>query len=89
MFENFSADAIKVVMYAQEEARRLKQSAVGVECLLMGLLRQFTGIAGKALVENSLTEAALRKHLEKTLIPGDSVTSIEIPFTYEFISAAT
>jgi ATP-dependent Clp protease ATP-binding subunit ClpC len=38
MFERFSEKAIKTIMYAQEEARRLGHNFVGTEQILLGLL---------------------------------------------------
>lgn len=40
MFECFTEKAIKAIMLAQEEARRLKQNCVGTEQLLLGLIGQ-------------------------------------------------
>ena len=49
MFERFTEKAIKVVMLAQEEARRLGHNFVGTEQLLLGLIGESTGIAAKVL----------------------------------------
>ena len=48
MFERFTEKAIKVVMLAQEEARRLGHNFVGTEQILLGLIGESTGIAAKA-----------------------------------------
>lgn len=48
-FERFTEKAIKVVMLAQEEARRLGHNFVGTEQLLLGLIGESTGIAAKVL----------------------------------------
>ena len=47
MFERFTEKAIKVVMLAQEEARRLGHNFVGTEQILLGLIGESTGIAAK------------------------------------------
>ena len=49
MFERFTEKAIKVVMLAQEEARRLGHNFVGTEQILLGLIGESTGIAAKVL----------------------------------------
>ena len=49
MFERFTEKAIKVVMLAQEEARRLGHNFVGTEQVLLGLIGEGTGIAAKVL----------------------------------------
>ena len=38
MFERFTEKAIKVIMLAQEEARRLGHNFVGTEQILLGLI---------------------------------------------------
>ena len=38
MFERFTEKAIKVIMLAQEEARRLGHNFVGTEQVLLGLI---------------------------------------------------
>jgi hypothetical protein len=46
MFERFTEKAIKVVMLAQEEARRLGHNFVGTEQILLGLIGESTGKYG-------------------------------------------
>ena len=47
MFERFTEKAIKVVMLAQEEARRLGHNFVGTEQILLGLIGESTGEQGR------------------------------------------
>lgn len=49
MFERFTEKAIKVIMLAQEEARRLGHNFVGTEQVLLGLIGEGTGVAAKPL----------------------------------------
>ena len=49
MFERFTEKAIKVVMLAQEEARRLGHNFVGTEQILLGLIGESTGEQQRAL----------------------------------------
>ena len=49
MFERFTEKAIRVIMHAQDEARRLGHNFVGTEQLLLGLIVEGTGIAYKTL----------------------------------------
>ena len=42
MFERFTEKAIKVIMLAQEEARRLGHNFVGTEQILLGLIGEGT-----------------------------------------------
>lgn len=54
MFERFTHRAIKVIMLAQEEARRTNLESVGVAQILLGLIGEGTGIAAKALKSEKL-----------------------------------
>ncbi|HET6988680.1 MAG TPA: Clp protease N-terminal domain-containing protein [Kribbella sp.] len=49
MFERFSDPARRVVVLAQEEARKLDHVYIGTEHLLLGLIEEEHGIAAKAL----------------------------------------
>ena len=44
MFERFTEQAIKVIMLAQEEIRRLQHNYVGSEQILVGLLGENTNV---------------------------------------------
>lgn len=54
MFERFTADARRVVVLAQEEARMLNHSYIGTEHLLLALIGD-RGIAGNALADTGVT----------------------------------
>lgn len=49
MFERYTEKAIRVIMLAQEEARRLGHNYVGTEQIFLGLLGEGTGVAAKFL----------------------------------------
>ena len=49
MFERFTNRARHVVVLAQEEARRLQHNYIGTEHLLLGLLGEPDGLAGRVL----------------------------------------
>ena len=49
MFEKFNDGAIKSIMLAQEEARRLGHNFVGSEQILLGLISENSGTAAKVL----------------------------------------
>ena len=63
MFERFTEKAIKVIMLAQEEARRLGHNFVGTEQVLLGLISENTGVAANFLGMkhvNSVTTTSVR-----------------------------
>lgn len=51
----FTMSANQVIDLAQAQARKLKQTAVGTEHLLLGLVLEEEGIAGKVLHNNKIT----------------------------------
>jgi len=81
MFEYFTEQAIKVIMLAQEEARRLGHNFVGTEQILLGLIGEGTGIAAKVLGEQRVNLKDVRTEVEKIIGRGSGFTPVEIPFT--------
>ena len=81
MFERFTEKAIKVVMLAQEEARRLGHNFVGTEQILLGLIGEGTGIAAKVLKSMGVNLKEARVEVEKIIGRGSGFVAVEIPFT--------
>jgi ATP-dependent Clp protease ATP-binding subunit ClpA len=81
VFERFTGDAIKVIMLAQEEARRLNHNFVGSEAILLGLLGDQKHIAAQRLISNGVTLKDARIESEKIIGRGKSSPAVEIPFT--------
>ncbi|MFZ9737879.1 MAG: ATP-dependent Clp protease ATP-binding subunit [Prochlorotrichaceae cyanobacterium] len=82
MFENFTDQSIKVVLLAQEEARRMSQSSVGTEQLLLGLLREQSSLGAQVLVELGLSVDGVREVV--SAFSKSQVTAVvpaDIPFT--------
>lgn len=81
MFERFTERARKVVLHAQKEAIRLKHNVVGTEHLLLGLVQEGEGIAGRALQGLDIDLAKVRSEVEKIIGVGDQMVIGEVPFT--------
>jgi ATP-dependent Clp protease ATP-binding subunit ClpC len=81
MFEHFTSEAIRVIMLAQEEARRLGHNFVGTEQILLGLMGEGTGVAAKVLAELGVTLKDARREVEKIIGRGSGFVPPEIPFT--------
>ena len=81
MFEKFTEKAIKVIMLAQEEARRLGHNFVGTEQILLGLIGENTGVAAKVLKSLGLNLNDSRIEVEKIIGRGSGFVDVEIPFT--------
>jgi len=81
MFERFTEKAIKVIMLAQEEARRLGHNFVGTEQILLGLIGEGTGIGPKVLKSMGVNLKDARVEVEKIIGRGSGFVAVEIPFT--------
>jgi Clp amino terminal domain, pathogenicity island component len=81
MFERFTDRARRVVVHAQEEARRLNHNYIGTEHILLGLLREGEGIAAKALKSLGISLDAVRQQVEEIIGQGQQAPSGHIPFT--------
>lgn len=81
MFERFTEKAIKVIMLAQEEARRLGHNFIGTEQLLLGLIGEGQGIAAKVLKSMGVNLLDTRQEVEKIIGRGSGFVGVEIPFT--------
>jgi dihydroneopterin aldolase len=81
MFERFTERARKVVVLAQEEARRFGHGYIGTEHLLLGLLREDEGVAARALKRLNVTLRGAREQLESIVGYGEEDAGAQAPFT--------
>lgn len=63
--ERFTQRARRVLSLAHQEAERLRQSLIGTEHLLLGLIEEEGGIAGRVLRELGLEPERLREMVER------------------------
>jgi ATP-dependent Clp protease ATP-binding subunit ClpC len=81
MFERFDEPAVKSIMWAQEEARRIGHNFVGTEMILLGLIREHSSVASKSLQAMNVNLADTRVETEKIIGRGSGFVDVEIPFT--------
>lgn len=81
MFERFTERARRVVLLAQEEAKRLNHSAVGTEHILLGIIREGEGVASKTLESLNISPGRLRAEIESAIGRGDRAPYEEVAFT--------
>ena len=81
MFERFTDRARRVVVLAQEEARRLNHNCIGTEHILLGLIHEGEGVAAKALESLGISLEAVRQQVEEIIGQGQQAPSGHIPFT--------
>src|SRR5262249_8040758 len=75
MFNRFTDRARKVLIYAQQEAARYGHGYIGIEHLLLGLLREEEGVAARVLASLNLDIASVRAEVESILGQGQEQTS--------------
>ncbi|CAO5258941.1 Clp protease N-terminal domain-containing protein [Frankia sp. AgKG'84/4] len=81
MFERFTTAARQIVVLSQEEARLLDHNYIGTEHLLLGLLHEADGIAGRALAETPVTLSTARAAVLAAVGRGKKPLKGHIPFT--------
>jgi ATP-dependent Clp protease ATP-binding subunit ClpC len=84
-WERFTQRARRVLSLAQEEAERLNHSYIGSEHVLIGLLREEGGVAGRVLRELGLDAARVQAMVER--LSGGPGT--RTPFTKIELSPST
>jgi ATP-dependent Clp protease ATP-binding subunit ClpA len=80
VFQRFTPEAHRVLVLAQEEARRLKCGSIGTECLLLGLIHDGDGLVARALVSLGIPVAAVREKVKETVDPVGR-SNAALPFT--------
>jgi hypothetical protein len=80
MFERFTDQARRAVVFAREEARRLEYNYIGTEHLLLGLCRESEGVAAKALGSLDVNVEDVRYQVERLIGRGRSAPIGRYPF---------
>ena len=82
MFERFTERARKVMALANQEAQRFNHEYIGTEHLLLGLVKEGSGVGANVLKNLGLDLAKVRAEVEKLVRPGpDKVTKGRLPST--------
>jgi len=63
--ERFTQRARRVLSLAQEDAERLRHGYIGTEHLLLGLMREEGGVAGRVLRELGLEQKRVQEMIER------------------------
>ncbi|MCR5746675.1 MAG: ATP-dependent Clp protease ATP-binding subunit [Lachnospiraceae bacterium] len=77
MFEEYTKQAETALALARQASEQLRQNYIGSEHLLIGLIRENTGVAAKVLLMNRVTAENIRLLTEQLVAPGpDMNTSV-------------
>ncbi len=82
MFDKFTDRARKVMGYARQEAERFNHDYIGTEHVLLGLVKEGSGVAANVLENLEIDLEKLRAEVEKRVKQGpDTGTMGQLPFT--------
>src|ERR1700726_1047972 len=82
MYERFSDRAHKVLQLANQEAQRFNHEHIGTEHILLGLVKEGSGVAASALKNLNIDLRKIRLEVEKIVQAGpDMVTMGKLPQT--------
>jgi ATP-dependent Clp protease ATP-binding subunit ClpC len=81
MFERFTDQARRTVVGAQDEARLRAHNYIGTEHLLLGLVRDPTNVATRALERVGVTPDQVRTRIDAAVPRGTREPGGHIPFT--------
>ncbi len=80
-FEKFSERARRALTYAQEEAQRFNHNYIGTEHILLGLVREGEGVAGKVLTNLGVDLNKVRAAVEFIIGRGGKTSPGEVGLT--------
>jgi ATP-dependent Clp protease ATP-binding subunit ClpC len=82
MFERFTDRARRVMGLANQEAQRFNHESIGTEHVLLGLIKEGSGVAANVLRNLGVDLKRVRMEIEKKVPSGhDMVTMGRLPFT--------
>ncbi|MBA3846399.1 MAG: ATP-dependent Clp protease ATP-binding subunit, partial [Planctomycetes bacterium] len=82
MFDKFTDRARKIIALAQKEAERFHHDYIGTEHLLLGLVKEGSGVAVTALNNLSVDVEKVRREVEKLVVVNDKeAPTAPLPFT--------
>jgi ATP-dependent Clp protease ATP-binding subunit ClpC len=81
LFEKFTEKGVRVIMLAQEEARRSGHNHVGSEQMLLGIVGEGSGLAARLLKTYGLDLKTARSEVSSLIGRGREHVGVEIPFT--------
>ena len=79
MQNHYTKQAEQVIKYAGTMAKKLKHPYIGTEHLLLGLRKEYTGVAGQILAANSVDEEKILRLMDELISPADDALSVEHP----------
>src|SRR5436305_1118775 len=76
MYERFTDRARKVMQLANQEALRFNHEYIGTEHILLGLIKEGSGVAANVLKNLDIDLAKVRREVEKIVLAGPGPVTI-------------
>jgi ATP-dependent Clp protease ATP-binding subunit ClpC len=85
MFERFTERSRRVMQLATQEAQRFNHDGIGTGHILIGLLKEGSGVGGYVLKDFSINLTQLRAAIARVVLPGGPVpvTMFKLSVTLE------
>jgi ATP-dependent Clp protease ATP-binding subunit ClpC len=84
MFEKYTERARRIVFFARYEASQFGSPLIETEHILLGLIREDRGLAGRFFPDAGVSIQGLRKEIEKFTVMREQIpASVDIPFSEE------
>jgi ATP-dependent Clp protease ATP-binding subunit ClpC len=81
MYERFTDRARKVMQLANQEAQRFNHEYIGTEHILLGLVKEGSGVAANILKNLNIDLRNVRLEIEKIVRSGPDIVRGKLPFT--------
>ena len=79
MQNNYTKQAEKAIKYAGTMAEQLDHPYIGTEHLLLGLRKEYTGVAGQVLAMNQVDEGKILRLMDELISPAADIVYQERP----------
>lgn len=70
MQNKYTKQALSAIRFAAAEAKRLKHPYIGTEHLLLGLRKEYTGVAGQVLAQHGIDEEKILQLMDELIAPA-------------------
>ncbi|SHK88377.1 ATP-dependent Clp protease ATP-binding subunit [Hespellia stercorisuis] len=79
MQNQYTKQAAQAIKYARTTAKELDHPYIGTEHLLLGLRKEYTGVAGQILAVNGVDESKILRLIDELISPAPDVVYDELP----------
>lgn len=81
MYQRFTEKAERAISFSQQSAVELGHNYVGTEHILLGLVKEGTGVAARVLQAQGITEEKILREIDELIGRGDTAGETPVGFT--------